>query len=405
MEKGKWLWLRTELGAIVLLSVMMLWPAFCGAAPGAESQGQEYYKMMSTVEYSGQGQFRNQVETMVSLNKQYLSQDEIRYVIWSKDFDLSGTSVEMSEEPSGGEVSFIIDARNGQMSGAGKDIEFLQQIHNSCVRSVKRVTKQNVGKTWKQSFSLPSSAYSPGRELKFTMTAIELETKQYGRMVAVRALSEPFIVKVIRAKEGVKDVRSKACALYLFDSEINDIYLSISVFEAATNINSPKETFRHEVATYKTNAAGAAVDLDGLGKKFESFARKVGLKRESLKVEKQTPLPRWARVQVSRASQASTIGAAVACEGALNPVATVTIPAVQTMALQNAGRLVTAARMASVSSMLATSIPGMGAMKIAVAPAFMGVGAGTAAVVGGASVGTVAVAGGFDSNHRTSTTP
>jgi|GEM_PF-4930365 len=113
-------------------------------------------------------------------------------------------------------------------------------------------TKQNVGKTWKQSFSLPSSAYSLGRELKFTMTAIELETKQYGRMVAVRALSEPFIVKVISAKEGVKDVRSKTCALYLFDSEINDIYLSISVFESATNINSPKETFRHEVATYKT---------------------------------------------------------------------------------------------------------------------------------------------------------
>jgi len=118
----------------------------------------------------------------------------------------------------------------------------------------------------------------------------------FNDMIAVRALSEPFIVKAAKEEgTGVGGLRSRINAVYLFDPEIDDVYLSISAFEATTNINGFKETLRHEVATYKTDAAGASVAMTALGKKFEKLARKMGLTKKSLKVVKESPLPQWAR--------------------------------------------------------------------------------------------------------------
>ena len=86
--------------------------------------------------------------------------------------------------------------------------------------------------------------------------------------------------------------------------------------------------------------------------------------------------------------------AAMACEGALNPVVTVCIPAARVVAMQCFGRLASADELRSISALLAKSVPGIGAMKIAVAPASMGIGLGTAGTAAGATAGTVAIAGG-----------
>ena len=227
------------------------------------------------------------------------------------------------------------------------------------------------------------------------MTSMEENTEKYGRMIAVRALSEPFVVKVFKAKEGLKDVKSRIRAAYLFDSDVEDVYLSISVFEATGNIDSSNEKLRHETATYKTNARGVAVDLRGLSKDFEKFIRKVGLTNESLNVVNKVSLPRWAQSEGLRAAQIGNICAATSCEGALNPVVTVCLPTARTVALQSFGSIASAGQIGSIGVVLAKSVPALAGMKIAMAPAWAGLGLGTAAHVtglAGATAGGIAIA-------------
>ena len=118
--------------------------------------------------------------------------------------------------------------------------------------------------------------------------------------------------------------------------------MSISVFEATTNINGFKEKLRREVATYTTDAMGVSADFSGLDKNFEKLVRKLGLKRKSLKVVKTSPLPQWAMSEGLRAAQLTNMYAAMVCEGALNPVITVCIPAARVVAMQCFGRLASA---------------------------------------------------------------
>ena len=394
MSRTKCFWARQDFCLMMVLSVVLLLP-FGKAGLAVENKSTEHYKMLSTIEYAGEGQFRNQVETLFMVRKQPLLDDKVQYFISTNDFDLVADNLDSGQQSSFGKLSFVVDRKTRHISAAGKDLLLLEMVNNQCVSSLKKVTRKNIGKTWKQSFNLSFLDHLLPGELKFTLTATQLETEVFGEMIAVRALSEPFVVKAAKVGGGVGDVKSRIGAFYLFDPEMEDIYLSISVFEATTKINGLKEKLRHEVATYKTDAAGVPADLTGLGKKFEKLVRKVGLTRKSLKVVKESSLPQWARYEGLAAAQATHLCAATACEGALNPVATVCIPAARTVALQSAGKLATAKRVGTISSVLVKSIPGIGGMKIAVAPAFMGVGLGTAgAVAGGVAGGTVAIAGG-----------
>jgi hypothetical protein len=408
MEKRQSFWSKERLGAIVVLGTIIS-TLICGTGLAVENAATEHYKMLSTVEYSGQGQFKHQVETLVKVKKEVLSDDKAKYSISTKDFDIVGTALEPGQEPATRELSFVIDGESNRVSSGNTDLVALEKISNHCAKSLKQVTKKNVGKTWKQSFNLASFGHPLPKKLNLTLTAKQVKTNMFGEMIAVRALSEPFVVRVIRVKEGkydVKNAKSRIRTVYLFDSEINDVYLSISVFEITANINAPNEKLRHEVATYKTNAQGVPVDFSGLGKEFENFVRKVGLTSQNLKVEKQTPLPEWARLQGLPVGQVSNICAALACEGALNPVATIWMASARTVELQSGGRLASASKIGNISSILAKNIPGMGGMKIAVAPAaIMGMSANTAATVAGATVGTVAIAGGFDSDGHGSRSP
>jgi hypothetical protein len=404
MEKLKLFWTEHNIGALIGLCTI-LWMPICQAGIYEQNPDVEYYKMLSTVEYTGQGQFTHQVETMLTVQKENLSRDRTEYSISSRDFNLSGADINTEQDSH--ELSFIIDEKTKRISSGGRNLTLLEKVHNHCVNSLQKISKQNVGKTWKQSFNLSSFDYSLPKKLTFTLTAMEENTEKYGRMIAVRALSEPFVVKVVKAKEGLKNVKSRIRTAYLFDSNVEDVYLSISVFEATGNIDSSNEKLRHETATYKTNAQGVAVDLKGISKDFEKFIRKVGLTNKSVNVDKKVSLPRWAQSEGLRAAQIGNICAATSCEGAINPVVTVCLPAARTVALQSFGSIVSAGQIGNIGVILAKNIPAMSGMKIAVAPGWAGLGLGTAAHVtglAGATAGGIAIVEN-NSNGGTSRSP
>jgi hypothetical protein len=352
----------------------------------------EHQKMISTIEYAGEGQFQHQVETLLKIEKEALSSEKTRYIISSPDFDLAQTQA--SRDPASNYITFIVDKNTGQMSNSSNCLTLMEKVNNHCASILQKVTKGNIGKTWKQPFDLSLFEYSLTKNITFTMTAINVNTNKYGSMTAVRALSEPFVISVVNSDGKIKEVESRIRAAYLFDSQIEDIYLSMSVFEASADIESKNEKLRYEVATYKTDASGNAVDMSGLGKDFEDFVRKVGLTSQDLKVEKETALPAWAKSEGLHAAQLSNICAAAACEGALNPVTTVTMPAARTVALQSTNEIISAGKVTTVSSILAKSVPALGGMKIAVAPAWAGYSLITATNVtalAGATAGGVAI--------------
>ena len=380
-------WNRQGFYLIIALNVILLLP-FCTACIAMEEESVQSYKMVSIVEYTGEGQFRNQVETLFKVRKQTLSNNKDQYFIFGNDLNPS-----LAEESSlSTAFSFILDRNTRKISGGTEEFAFWSKVNNESLKSLTKVTKDNVGKTWKESIDLSALGESLPNKLKFTLTAMELKTKMFGEMIAVRALSEPFFIKV-----GKGSAMSKINAIYLFDPEIEDIYLSISVFEATTNANGFKEILRNEVATYRTDDSGASVDLSGLGKNFERFVRKVGLSSKTVKVAKETPLPEWAQSKGLTAAQAANICVAMACEGAPNPVVTVCIPAARTVAMQGLGKIPSIGAFATaqtVAGTLAKSVPGIGTMKIAMAPAvFAGPGINTAAMVAGGTVGGAAVVG------------
>jgi len=392
MKKLIWFWLKQDFLMLLILSAI-LWTPLCKAGLYDSTPDVEYYKMLSTVEYTGQGQFKHQVETMLTVEKDYLSENNVRYSISSKDFDLSKTNSDT--EQGSNELSFIVNGKTKRLSAGGRNVALLEKVHNYCENSLQKITKQNVGKTWKQSFDLSSFDYSLPKNLTFTLTAIEENTDTFGKMIAVRALSEPFVVRVVKAQEGLKDVKSRIRTAYLFDSDIEEVYLSISVFEASGNIDSSNETLRHEVATYKTDSEGVAVDLKGLSKDFEQFIRKVGLTNKNVEVVKEVSLPRWAQAEGLRAAQVCNVCAATSCEGAINPVVTICLPVARTMALQSFRSIVSARQMGSIGTVLAKSVPAMSGMKIAMAPAWAGLGLGTASHVtalAGATAGGIVIA-------------
>lgn len=370
---------------ITALSIMLL--ASSGTISLAmEQESVQHFKMISVVEYTGEGQFRNQVETLFKVRKDSLSNNEVQYFFTGND-----QNPNLTNQTSSTGFSFILDRNTRHMSGVGEDMAFWAKVNNESVKSLKlKVTKENVGTTWKQTFGLSSLSDSLPSRLGFTLTAIELKTEMYGEMIAVRALSEPFFVK-----SGTDSIRSKINAIYLFDPKIEDIYLSISVFEAATDAYGSKEILRHEVATYRTDSAGASVDLSGLGKEFEKFVRKVGLSRKGVKVVEESPLPQWAQSEGLAAAQVANICAALACEGAPNPVITVCIPAARTVGAQSLGQIPsigTFATAETVAGSLGKSVVGIGTMKIAMAPAVLGMGLGTATTVtAGAVAGGLAI--------------
>ncbi len=378
---------------LVFVSILLLVGVLAESVKAVENEGFQYFKVLSTVEYNGKKQFINQIESLFTVRKQSVAGDNVQYFISSNEFELGR---------SGEEFSFILDKKTRQISGLGRDLTLVERVNNECVKSLKEVGAENIGKTWNQSFDLSFLGDAFPQKLEFTLTAIKLKTAALGELMAVRALSGPFVVKAVKSDGKIGDIKSKISAVYLFDSEVEQVYMSISAFTAGTNINGFNEKLRHEVATYMTDELGEPINFDGLNKKFEKLVKKVGLVKKNVKIKKETTLPQWAKFEGLFMSQIGGVCAAIACEGAVNPVAMICMPVARTLSMQSLGTLASVSSASAVSAALTSSVPAVGGMNLAGGATIMGVGVGTAGAVAGGTVGTVAVAGGSGSSGSSS---
>ena len=364
---------------------------FTQADAGRDYDSIQHFKMISNVEYTGQAQFRNQSESMFTVRKDVLPDGQVQYTLSTQKADFTHSSMDAGRLSLPGEISFVIDRETSRLSGGGPDMAFSNRVNNACVASLKKVGRENIGQTWEQSFELSRIDKKLPDELKFKLKAIQVRSDLQGDMIAVRAVSEPFSFQIPKDNGEMASVKCRAGAVYLFDNDIEDIYMSISVFDAKTNVSGFDEKVRNEVATYKTDADGVPVDLTGLSKEFEKFAKKVGLKDKGLEVKEKTTLPYWAQSKALYVAEVANICASTACEGAINPVATVFVPVSQVVKHQGV-RPPNIAKGMPVSKALASAVPGIGAMKIALGPTIFGLGLTEAAIGGGIAGGTVAIA-------------
>lgn len=393
--------LNSTILAVLVISLMfMKLPMLCAADSDAQTHD---FKMISTIEYSGKGQYRSQAETVFTVNKQTLSDDMVSYKILTKPVSSTSKTDTVYSVPD--EMSFVLNKDTRQIISESDSVSLLEKINNQCTKSFTKLSTKDIGRTWEQSFRLSVPSVLLPEEYKFSLKAIGLKTDAYGEMIAVRAISQPFVLYVTGNKGKTEPIKCKISTVYLFDSEVENIYLSVSVFEGSTKMNGYDETVWHEVATYRLTDQGKAVDLTGLSKDFEQLVRKLGLKRNELKVVDKVSLPQWVRYDLLKAAQAANICAATASEGAINPVITICAASSRVFELQVVGKLATTGSMVTVSNSLVHAVPGVGAMKIAAAPAFAGVGVGTAGAAAGATGGAIAIAnnGSSSSDERSPT--
>ena len=367
------------------------------SARPASGESMHRYKMLSALEYSGESQFSNGFETILTVRRELLPDGKARYVLSPSDIGAAGGSPNPGRGRLCRELSFVIDRKTQHLSGADSDLLLMEKVTNQCTGALAEVTKENVGKTWKQAFDLQFLGRSGPRELKFTLTAMPLETQIYGELIAVRALSEPFFMEIA---EG--SVRCRMNCAYVFGSDFEDIFLSASVFRATTNANGFNESLKHTVATWKVDAAGQPANFHELGnnKDFEKFTSKLGM-TGSLPVAKASPLPQWARTEGVRAAQVANMCAAISCEGAVNPVATIYMPVASTVGLQSLSESMTASTLlvAAEGSEAAGSAAGKG-LKWWPPWANIGWNWPTAAWGTGLGVGGAAAGGAFQSEHH-----
>jgi hypothetical protein len=377
-------WARTALVAAIVGLMLFL----CAHVAAAERDTGTYnYRMVSSLEYSGKGQFKNRTESLFTVDKSPLSDNEVQYSIWTDDASLSGSN-------DFGKISFVLDRASRELVTSNGSLSFFQMIHNRCAQSLEKVAADNIGKTWKQTFDLSFLDGSLPSELKLTVTSINLKADVLGDLIAVRALSEPFSFDTTGIGDKVDKVKCKVNSVYVFDPSIEQIYMSISVFQASTNVNGFKEKVRHELATYMTDDAAIPVNFAGLGKEFEKLVRKVGLTNKDMKVTKPTDLPRWVRRDALRVIGLADTCAALACEGAPNPVVTVCVPAGRMVAMQGLGHITSSSQLGTVAMNLAKNIGPIGSMKIAVAPGILGLSPLQAGAIAGGTAGGVAAGGG-----------
>lgn len=392
MNKRSKIWGERAFCLAILMSVAVL--LMSGRfSMASQRENVHHYKLLSTLEYSGDSQFRNEFETVCTVKKQILSDNKTQYCLStnSENDKKSGDQFTLKD------CSFTVDDKTQHLSVTDRDLAFLEKVSNGCARHLRKVTRANLEKTWKQSFDFSTVDNSLPNELRFTLTAMPLRTEAFGELIAVRALSEPFVVEAVNEDGNVGLIQCKVNSVYVFDSEIEEIYLSISVFKAATNVRGFNEVLQHSVATCKVDATGNKVDLAELGKNknFENFMSKIGV-TDSLKVVKDAPLPKWARADGVKAAQMANICAGTSCEGTLDPVATC-LPAVRVVDLQSSG----SSKLKTTGAPLASS---GGRRRGGGWFDWFGWNWTTAGVITGTTLGTIAITGGFR-HHRSPDTP
>ena len=375
-------------------------PSHGETAWAADCDGVQQYRMQSVLEYSGKTQFCNKADTIFTANKHQLSDEKVRYVL-STD-RIAGIAAEPVPSAAEGmpsslkELSFVIDRKNQHLSQSDNNLALLEKVANQCAASLKKVTGGNVGKTWKQDFDLSAVGESVPGKLTFTLTAIPIKTQAHGKLIAVRALSEPFPAPIT----GGTALCRMNCA-YVFCPAFEEIFFSASVFGAMTNCNGYSERLKHTVTTWKVDAAGEPAKFDELGrdKDFARLIGKLGVS-EPVRVVKAAPLPQWARSEGVRAAQVANLCASVSCEGALNPVATIYLPAASTVGLQSFSESLTLNKIMTAAE--GSEVPAAaGGEEVVWWPPWANIGWNwpTAAWGVGLGVGGAAIGGAFDSDH------
>ncbi|MDD5459551.1 MAG: hypothetical protein PHF37_09190 [Phycisphaerae bacterium] len=327
--------------------------------------------MTSTIEYIGKGQFRNQLDSFYVVKKECNGNKET-FQISQRQSGSSDKSWKF--EP----MKFMVDKSTQKVYGSDNEFLRWEQINNSCASFLEKIDPdQVIDKTWKQTVPLGKSDKCLGDNLTFTVTAMRLENTKMGNLVAVRALSEPAV-----SNESADNTISKVNAVYVFDADVENVVFSVTVFESTTNMNGLREVLRNEITTYLTTPSGKPVDLSELGNEFTNFVSQVSLTDKKLEVKEPCEFSNWARNIAFNAAQTANICASIVCEGAVNPVSAVSLPAARALEAQKN----------SDKGLLAASQDGNAFQQL---KSNWGWNLPTVGVIGGVVGGGIAIGGGF----------
>ncbi len=314
-------------------------------------QRTDYFKLVSTVEYIAKRgnesrQYRHQAEPWFMVTTVPQTSVQRHYHLITNDLQFRDANLQPKYEYAG-EINYDLTEKR-LMAGVDSDLIHLQTMNNECIKTINGTAPGKVGKTWTCRFNLGTfNHYSLPDEFKFTVTSIKVPTDKLGDFIAVRAISDPFLVKAAAQIEGYDFVKCKIASVYLFDpctyaTSEEEAYVSAMVFLAATKMDGMTQQYRYEFGTYKTDANAASADMNGLGFELEDFVREIRLIPQPIEVDKPCGLPMWAKSEIVNAAQLASTCAAVACEqDVVNPVASIYLAAARVYQFQQECLLLT----------------------------------------------------------------
>src|SRR4030042_2145927 len=105
---------------------------FAKPTAASASGSLQYYKMIATMEFSGKVQYRNAVETLLAVKKEILSDNQVRYSLSARDYDISGSGASVP-----GVMSFVVNPQTKEITDGDKDLVLFEEITNQCVNALK----------------------------------------------------------------------------------------------------------------------------------------------------------------------------------------------------------------------------------------------------------------------------
>ena len=96
---------------VFALVILSYFGCLCTGSETAYEDSTNHFKMLSTVEYSGKGQFRSQAEKLITVNKQHLADEKVRYSFTSDSLGLNSSFLNLHKSSSARESSVILDRK------------------------------------------------------------------------------------------------------------------------------------------------------------------------------------------------------------------------------------------------------------------------------------------------------
>jgi hypothetical protein len=235
------IFLQPEFWLCFLLAVIISFPA--GQIVHAQQiqqtqnvqQKVDYFHLVSTVEYTAkQGnekrQYRHQMEPWFAVTSWQTSNKQKHYRISTDGLKMKNGYV-YKEYNNISQINYdLTDQR--YITAVDNDLQHLKKMNNQCIDTLKDKDIKGPNKTWTCRFNLSIfNHYSLPDELKFTVSSIKVPTKKLGDLVAVRAISDPFMVKVVGQIENYGYVKCQVASVYLFNPYVldrngEDLYVS-----------------------------------------------------------------------------------------------------------------------------------------------------------------------------------